>query len=261
MKSYNEFKKQQNYILTSISETTLKEIIQVGRAAERKNHGYLDISSFGKLFGLLVPDSDIHIEMPVKLTYSNCKAIEQKVPLLVLSFDSKDNNEIKNFIAQLEDALSVKSFAYEDMSTIKKASEYYESYSNSRKEARPVVNYEGHLLRTDELRFTEKYAELKDQLDEDVVEFIENEIRNNGPTLFEDEIINNFARIMNLHQAKAADYNYAVMDAMEMHMQKGEKFGNVPKGFYECDMVYIDAIMNLYEQNLHEQELELELEM
>lgn len=243
-------------IIASKSYSTLREISSVGNKACRKTKNQLDVSSFGRLFGLDI-EGQTHIYVPNNLSFIRDESEKPSIPVLYIGFDKANSQDVDMLMKGLEDALYVSTYTEEEFANVDMCI-FRESERNV---PRPVVNYEGHLLRTDELQFEKKFADIKDSLPADVVAFVEEKIEENGPTMFEDEVINNFAHIMSLHQSKAADYNYAVMDAMEMHMQKGEQYGNVPKGIYECDMVYTDAIMNLYERNLHEQELELELEM
>lgn len=247
----NDFCTEEVRIIMSKSYATINEIFNIGKTAERKAKDYLSVEDFGALFGLDI-EGTTSVAMPARISYLGNDG--NPVPILFLSFDQGGAGDIDVLMKALEDALSVKTYTQEEFKDLEYTPEVSASKWN---QPRPVLNYENLVIRTNELKFEEKFEEIKDTLDSKVSAFVSNKLKEDGPSEFENKIINNLADAFKDHQALGAHYNEEIISAMEMHMQKGKQFGDAAAGIYDCNDIYIDAINQIYEK---EKEMKSDLE-
>lgn len=242
MISKDDFLTKETLAVASKSYATVREIFNVGKTAERKNGGqHLDISSFGKLFGLNIENGNTNVALPSKLTMIR-DGDNDFIPVLFLYFDQTGTTDIKALVNGLVDALSVKVYTKEEFMDI----DLNEIRSTPKQKHRPVLNYEGKVLRTEALNFAQKFKELKPTMDPEEVELISKMISEEGTAKFEDAIIDNLGHAFSERGILATHYNAEIIDAMETKMMLGGKFGDVASGVYACNDIYTDVIDKIY---------------
>ena len=238
-------------IALSGSYATLKEIFGMVRNAEKKESGYIDLTSFSSLFGLNL-EGDAHVTV-----LGTLNIIEREYPILWLAFDKEDPAITKTLEALQED-LSVKVYSEADFnSRIKEEGKSFYA-APERREPRPVVNYENKVVRTGDFHVKEKLEEIRDRLSPEVLSAVDEEIKANGYDRIEDAVLINFSDALFFHPGKAYDYDSKIIDTMTLKMAvDNEKFGtmeNLRKGLYSCDDLYIDGINSFYEKEIADKE-------
>lgn len=242
-------------IALSGSYATLKEIFEMVRNAEKKESGYIDLTSFSSLFGLNL-EGDAHVTVLGTLNF-----IEKEHPVLWLAFD-KEDPAVTETLKALRDGLSVKAYGEEEFNsrTGEEGKSFYAA--PERRKPRPVVNYENKVARTEDFRVKEKLEEIRDRLSPDVLAAVDKEIETNGYDRIEDAVLRNFADALSFHPGKAYEYDSRIIDTMTLKAAvDDDKFGsmeNLRKGLYGCDDLYIDGINSFYEKEIADREEEPE---
>lgn len=226
------------------SYATLKEIFGLIRNAEKKESGYLNLTSFSSLFGFHLT-GESHVT-----ALGTLDSIEKNYPVLWIAFDKLNEKDIPATLAELQEGLSVKIYTEKEYNFYLKENGKEFFAAPKRREPRPVAGYEGKVVRTQDLRLQEKYKEIRGQLPEQVAAFIDEEAERNGWDSMEDAVIVNFADIMAAHSVRSVDYDDKIIDTMGLAMAVNkEQFGtmdNIRKGIYSCDELYIDGLNAFY---------------